>query len=876
MGKKSKGNQRLDKFYYLAKEQGYRSRAAFKLIQLDRKYGFLQKARSCLDLCAAPGGWLQVAQRHMPMNSLIVGVDLDPIKAIRGCITHQADITTERCRQILRKEAKGGCYDIVIHDGAPNVGGNWASEAHMQNVLVLESLKLACEFLPPNGWFVTKVFRSVDYHSLLYAFNQLFRQVEATKPMASRYQSAEIFVVCGGFKAPGKVDPRLLDPKHLFNDTSAEPLAQVDVLDPRNDKKKRQRQGYEDGISTTYAEKSAAEFVMTDKPVELLGRTTSLTFGEPGARAEASASAAGIDSSELADVARRVAAHAATTEEIRHLCKDLPVLGRSDFKHLLKWRQGVRKQLERDGVVEPKAKVGEAAAGREEQAGEGQGEGEGEEAKILGEMREVRKRMEARDKRDRRKAKKLKQQNKLRIAMSHNDEVDGIQSEQDLFHFHRDHLKAAKGLNDAAAPGEQLMELVEGDTSDDSDAEGREDARRRREERAAREDDERTAEEQKDRYFELQDKYFELLYKHYKGLKQETKFTKKRSRLSDLTELDMEEFEGEVAERARAAGEAKAKAKAKAKEDEEDEDEDAAKQDSLAAKWFSQDVFGDVDMGTGKEGQKGAAEEASETETSSSESDDEDDAAYIESLKRGASRKGKGPEDDGGEGDDFEIVRRGEGLPSSGARGGGEDDDDSDWSDDSIDSDDTEALAHDMVLKKMFLRSKSKRALVDASYSKYAFHDDGLPVWFEQDEKRHLRPSVEDLIPEGELSEARDQLKAIDSRTIKKVAEAKARKKRKLWKRMETARAKANQIANSEDISARGKVREIAKLYAQAKDLRRKPGGGKGKNPNNASLQQRERRTGKPLDRRMFADKRQVNAKQKKKDAKKAKRKGRR
>ena len=85
-----------------------------------------------------------------------------------------------------------------------------------------------------------------------------------------------------------------------------------------------------------------------------------------------------------------------------------------------------------------------------------------------------------------------------------------------------------------------------------------------------------------------------------------------------------------------------------------------------------------------------------------------------------------------------------------------------------------------------------------------------------------------------------------------------------------------DQIANSEDISARGKVREIAKLYAQAKDLRRKPGGGKGKNPNNASLQQRERRTGKPLDRRMFADKRQVNAKQKKKDAKKAKRKGRR
>ena len=102
---------------------------------------------------------------------------------------------------------------------------------------------------------MTKVYRGQDYNSLVWCFGRLFDRVRAHKPPSSRAQSAEIFVVCGGFKAPGKVDPRLLDPKHLFNDTSAEPLAQVDVLDPRNDKKKRQRQGYEDGISTTYAEK---------------------------------------------------------------------------------------------------------------------------------------------------------------------------------------------------------------------------------------------------------------------------------------------------------------------------------------------------------------------------------------------------------------------------------------------------------------------------------------------------------------------------------------------------------------------------------------------------------------------------------------------
>jgi AdoMet-dependent rRNA methyltransferase SPB1 len=127
---KKHGKGRLDKYYHLAKEKGYRARAAFKLIQLNKKYNFLEKSKVLLDLCAAPGSWTQVAAATMAPSSLIVGVDLSPIKPIPRTITFQSDITTPQCRATIRGHLKHLKADTVLHVSLPvsNCLPEWATD----------------------------------------------------------------------------------------------------------------------------------------------------------------------------------------------------------------------------------------------------------------------------------------------------------------------------------------------------------------------------------------------------------------------------------------------------------------------------------------------------------------------------------------------------------------------------------------------------------------------------------------------------------------------------------------------------------------------------------------------------------------------------
>ncbi len=290
--------KRLDKFYHLAKERGYRSRAAFKLLQLDKKYEFLARSKGVLDLCAAPGSWMQVARQHMPKDSPCIGVDLAAIKPIPKCVALMEDITTQKCRSAIKRELpKDGKVDVVLHDGAPNVGTAWLQDAYGQNELVIHALRLAVDFMCPGATFVTKAFRSQDYNSLLFVFEQvcqraaaqqhtappsllhlsavplllqLFKRVEATKPQASRNESAEIFVVCSGFTS-AKVDPKFLDPKHVFKelDTSEQPPKQ-NVLQMKKGAKVRP-EGYDTHKGSMILSTSLpiTEFVLGSAPVKV-------------------------------------------------------------------------------------------------------------------------------------------------------------------------------------------------------------------------------------------------------------------------------------------------------------------------------------------------------------------------------------------------------------------------------------------------------------------------------------------------------------------------------------------------------------------------------------------------------------------------------
>ena len=269
MGKSSKDKR--DAYYRLAKEQGWRARSAFKLIQLDEQFDLFSGVTRVVDLCAAPGSWSQVLSRVLVKgesfgrraweekqkrdnevlpggvkekegnvhqdegvekqeeaelkprgNVKIVAVDLQPMASLEGITSLKGDITTpSTVTKILQaldpdtyvddaEDSGSHPVDLVISDGAPDVTGLHDLDIYIQSQLLYSALNLALRILKPGGKFVAKVFRGKDVDLIYAQLRCFFTSVHCAKPRSSRASSLEAFVVCEGFNIPKgyKVDPK--------------------------------------------------------------------------------------------------------------------------------------------------------------------------------------------------------------------------------------------------------------------------------------------------------------------------------------------------------------------------------------------------------------------------------------------------------------------------------------------------------------------------------------------------------------------------------------------------------------------------------------------------------------------------------------------
>ncbi|KQR83662.1 RlmE family RNA methyltransferase [Sphingomonas sp. Leaf343] len=187
-----------DPYVRRAKAEGYRSRAAYKLLELDERFGLLKGSRRVLDLGIAPGGWSQVVRRRSP-GAQVVGIDLLPVDPLDGVTILEMDFMDDAAPAKL-SEALGGAPDLVLSDMAANTVGHPQTDALRTMGLVEAALAFAVEVLSPGGAFVAKVFAGGADSELVAEMKRNFTTVKHAKPPASRKGSVEWFVVAQGFK----------------------------------------------------------------------------------------------------------------------------------------------------------------------------------------------------------------------------------------------------------------------------------------------------------------------------------------------------------------------------------------------------------------------------------------------------------------------------------------------------------------------------------------------------------------------------------------------------------------------------------------------------------------------------------------------------
>jgi len=217
MGKSSKDKR--DIYYRLAKEQGWRARSAFKLLQINEEFSIFEGVTKAVDLCAAPGSWSQVLSRQLYENSTsgetdvkIVAVDLQAMAPLSGVIQIQGDITKTSTAEKIIAYFDGESADMVVCDGAPDVTGLHDIDEFIQAQLLLAALNITTHVLKNGGTFVAKIFRGKDIALLYSQLRIFFKFVTCCKPRSSRNSSIEAFVVCRGYNCPEGYTPTMINP----------------------------------------------------------------------------------------------------------------------------------------------------------------------------------------------------------------------------------------------------------------------------------------------------------------------------------------------------------------------------------------------------------------------------------------------------------------------------------------------------------------------------------------------------------------------------------------------------------------------------------------------------------------------------------------
>lgn len=649
--------------------------------------------------------------------------------------------------------------DTVLHDGAPNVGKDWIQDAFTQSDLVLKSLKLAVEFLAQGGIFVTKVFRSKDYTKLMWIFQQFFESVEATKPPSSRNVSAEIFVVCKRFKAPKKYDPKLLDPRYVFEEVDQVNNQSLEkILNP--EQKKRKRDGYEEGDYTQHHECSVMELIKSNDPIQILGSYNALVLDKKDPELKP------VRHLEL------------TTDELLECFKDLKVLGRREFRMILKWRKAARAVLNLDGESESKP---EDEDKEEEELDE--------ETKIDLELDALKDKERRRHKREKRRLNEKKQKEIIRMQM---DMVSDMRIGTET----NDDGKSLFNLTSAEKSG-KLNSILKGKFIP---SEERDDLEVSIPEPTVEYDDRSEEEIIDDMEAEM-----DAMYEEFKERQAEKKASYKSKKARDTTGYHDEWYGMGDEDEDNSEQDKISAANAEDSDDDftsDDEDYQANAITSLlpkttstglstkAAMFFDNSLFRDVDLNandvkditkTKKQAVPNTVEiNSNVNDTPGSvendeESEDEDEFASSEDDEDGNKDWNEDEEDEGPAVPDIVTPQ-------------------------------AMTIAHDLALGNI-----NKHRLVDEGFNRFAFRDtEGLPEWFLEDEQKHNR--VLKPVTKEAAEAVKAKLKALNARPIKKVAEAKARKQMRRIKRLEKLRKKTELINEDVALSERDKADEIQKL----------------------------------------------------------------